>query len=111
MPNVDIYIQEFFLHTYNIVTAERASFLESNEGYTYVPFCYVDSMTQRLLHSFINQKQLSKWSTRIKNFIKRVKLQETDDNDTEYVDVDILMSEFMEEYKTAKVMFCKELTK
>lgn len=57
VPNTDIYVQEFFLTAYNIVTNERASFLESTEGFTYVPFRMVDLMTQRLLNPVINNSK------------------------------------------------------
>lgn len=34
-PYVDIYVTEYYLHCYSLLTRERKSFVESKEGYTY----------------------------------------------------------------------------
>lgn len=40
-----------------------------------------------------------------------VKLKETDDTDTEYLDIDVLLGEYLEEFRGAKTAFDKELNK
>jgi hypothetical protein len=52
-----------------------------------------------------------KWAQKIKSAVKRTKLSELDDNDSEYLDIDNLLSLFLEEFKTAKKMFSKILNK
>lgn len=90
----DIFAQEFFFHAYCTVTAQREHFLESAEGFTYIPYRYQDAISKRLLTPFVSDRQYSKWTSRIKQFIRRTKLTETDDADSEYIDVDILISQF-----------------
>jgi hypothetical protein len=68
-------------------------------------------MSKRLLTPFLSDRQYTKWTSRIKQFIKRTKLTETDDNDSEYIDVDILLAQYLEEFRTAKSGFAKEVYK
>lgn len=104
-------MQEFFFQTYCVVTSQREHFLESPEGFTYIPYKFQDSISKRLLTPFVSDRQYTKWTSRIKQLIRRTKLQETDDADSEYIDVDILISQFLEEFKIAKQSFGKELYK
>lgn len=51
-PYVDIYIQEFFLHCFSLLTKERQKFVESKEGYTYLTMQMEETVTMRIL-SFV----------------------------------------------------------
>lgn len=60
---------------------------------------------------FISDQKFLKWTAKIKQFIKKTKLKDTDEADTEYLDIDVLLSEFIEEFRSAKAAFEKELNK
>lgn len=92
------------------MTSERAHFLESPEGFTYIPYMFQDTICKRVMTPW-SPKLLSKWNNRVKLYVKRTKLLETDDADTEYIDIDVLMGEYVEEFRKAKENFEKDLYK
>ena len=48
-PFNDIFTQEFFLHCYSITSKERAMYVESKEGHTYLRHQLEDKCSQKLL--------------------------------------------------------------
>ena len=110
-PYNDIYIQEFFLQCYCIASKERSSYLDSPEGFTYMPFRFQDGISKKILTPFVSDRQFQKWAQKVKTAIKRTKLSELDDNESEYIDIDVLLAMFIEEFKTSKESFGREVTK
>jgi hypothetical protein len=47
----------------------------------------------------------------VKTVIKRTKLSELDDSESEYIEIDILLGMFVEEFKTSKESFSREVNK
>lgn len=45
----DMFCQEFFLHTYSLLCADRAHFLESAEGMTYVRVKHHDKAAAKIM--------------------------------------------------------------
>lgn len=45
IPNIDIYYQEFFLHSYSTLAQEQESFLESKDGVTYMKLQHEEGAT------------------------------------------------------------------
>jgi len=111
IPYSDIHLQEFFLQCYCITSKERHNFLESPEGYTYMPLRFQEGLAKKILAPFVENQQMFKWAQKIKSAVKRTKLSELDDNDSEYLDIDNLLSLFLEEFKTVKKAFSKILNK
>lgn len=85
------------------MTRERKNFQESKEGYTYMQLKSEERITQRLMGIFMSTtKDLNKWSIDIKRITKKIKLNASDDFDTDYVDIDQLMQLYMENFKQTK---------
>lgn len=90
----DIFIQEFYLHCYSMITKERKNFLESREGFSYIMSKHAARMSEKLL-TFL-KKGLQKWKIILGNVIKRIKKDQSDDFDTEYVDIDTLLALYLQ---------------
>lgn len=94
----DIYSQEFFLHCYSLMTKERRNFQESKEGFTYMMQKNEERITGKLL-PFQQPSDTTKWNSSVKRIIKSLKKNESDDFDTDYVDVDALLNLYIEYFK------------
>lgn len=49
LPLTDVYLQDFYLYCLNLLLAHRKTFVESKEGYTYIPQEKEDMVSQRIL--------------------------------------------------------------
>jgi hypothetical protein len=94
-----------------VVTKERKEFLESPEGFTYVPWRMHDQFWQRLMSGFAEKKHQTKWAAKIRQQVRKTKLNEADEHETEFIDVDLLLSEFLSEFMAAKANYRKGLLK
>ena len=101
VPSNDIYAQEFFLHCYSLMTKERRNFQESKEGFTYMMQKNEERITSKLL-PFQQPSDTTKWNSSVKRIIKSLKKNESDDFDTDYVDVDALLNLYVEYFKQLK---------
>jgi len=68
----DIFLQEFFLHSYNLLCREKRSFLESKEGFTYVRQTSEERISSKLLN-FLMPTEMTKWQMKIKRTLKKIK--------------------------------------
>lgn len=81
-------------------------FQESKEGFTYLPQKIEDTVTPKCL-MFLPETELHNWSTKVRRSCKKIKMSELDDFDTDFIDVDVLLGMYVDEFKTFK----RELTK
>lgn len=110
LPGNDIYLQEFFLTCYSTLFKEKRNFQESKEGFTYMLQKVEERFTSKLL-PFVLPTDLTKWNLLVKRTIKKIKRDPGDEYDTEYVDVDTLLSMYIDEFRKFKKAQQKQLTK
>ena len=46
-----------------------------------------------------NPRDIERWTKKIKSKVKKIKVNKFDENETEFVDIDLVMSYYMDEYK------------
>ncbi len=44
-------------------------------------------------------RDIEKWNKKIKSNVKKIKVNKFDENETEFIDIDLVMSYYIEEYK------------
>lgn len=106
----DIFQQEFYLHCYSLLSNERNSFQESKEGFTYAPQALEEKVSPKVL-MFLNAAELSSWSVKIRRACKKIKIDDMDDFDTDYIDMDQLLIMYLEEFKNLKRNTNKKIQK
>mmetsp|Transcript_16847 Transcript_16847/g.16097 ORF Transcript_16847/g.16097 Transcript_16847/m.16097 type:complete len:279 (+) Transcript_16847:1881-2717(+) len=110
IPQHDIYLQEFYLQAYSIILRERESLLESKEGNTFVKVVVEEASTPFLMFWFTEQDQ-RKWFHKVRRNVKKMKTTSLDEFESEYIDVDLLLHMYLEEFKAKKKANQKALTK
>lgn len=48
-PYFDLYLQEYYLHCYSLISKERSKYQESKEGYTYIPNSVENTIASKVL--------------------------------------------------------------
>lgn len=71
--SLDIYEQEFFLHSYSMLIRDKKNSIESKEGFTYVTQSVEQTISSRLLN-FVPAKDAAKWQIIISIQMKKIKL-------------------------------------
>jgi hypothetical protein len=81
IPAMDIYLQEFFMYAYSFITKDRKGFLESTEGRTYIRTQVETRHTKKIFDLLYGDlpKDLDGWQKKIKQNIKKIKVNELDD--------------------------------
>lgn len=77
--------------------------MESKEGYTYIPAEREEEITTGLLYFVTPQEQL-KARKRISSLIKSLKVNPTDKQNVEYIEVDALLHCYLDIYKQQKYL-------
>jgi hypothetical protein len=101
VPYIDMYLQEFILHGYSLIKKEAKNFTESSEGFTYLRQQTEDRISSKLL-TFVPAEDMNKWGNKIRRNVKKIKATPLDDYDTDYVDIDVLLRLYIEEFALAK---------
>jgi hypothetical protein len=95
----DLFCQEFFLHAYSLLCSDRAHFLESAEGMTYVRVKHHDKVAGKIMPLIRGPcGDLQKWQLKIRRMVKRIKNKQGTEAD--YLDLDIVITMMLEEYKS-----------
>eukprot|EP00347_Sterkiella_histriomuscorum_P013232 403365504 len=110
MPNIDIYYQEFFLYAYSVMQQDKEHFLESKDGVTYMKTSHEEHASQVLL-SWFNEQETRKWFHKVRRNVKKIKTSQLDDFETDYIDIDVLLNMYCEEYKSKRKANQKNLSK
>lgn len=113
IPANDIYCQEFFFFGYSHLSKERKNFFESHEGFTYIKCNSEYKQTQKVMQYLYNElpRDVEKWAKRIKSRVKKIKVNKLDDNETDFIDVDLVLSYYMEEYREVRKKVIQKLIK
>ena len=93
----DLYDQEFFFHSYSMFMREKKQLIESKEGFTYVTTLAEQNVSARLLN-FVPARDAAKWHVIMNSCLKKIKLDQMDEFQTEFIDVDLLLNLYMQQY-------------
>eukprot|EP00347_Sterkiella_histriomuscorum_P022955 403336507 len=117
----DIYMQEFYYYSYsqyqrirdqatNSGTGQTMSngLIEHNEESTYVSV-EKEPLITRLVLFWMNQSEIARWNHKLKRFVK--KIPDSQGNETEQLDLDLLLNMYLEEFVARKKKNQKTLTK
>ena len=98
MSENDLFCQEFFLHAYSLLCADRGAFLESAEGMTYVRVKHHDKAASRIMPLIRGPcGDLQKWQLKVRRMVRRIKNKLGTEAD--YLDLDIVTGMMLDEYK------------
>jgi hypothetical protein len=110
-PPMDIYTVEFLLQTFSLLRQHRKKLLESKEGYTYIPL-FIEERTSPKVLPFIAPADLaSTWIPKVGKLAKRIKTTALDETDVDYIDFDLLLTFYLEEYRNFRRSHYKQLQK
>jgi len=110
IPNVDIYLQEFFMHAFAILFRHKDDLFDSKDGITYLMYEHEENATQALI-TWFGEEDNRKWFNRVRKSMKRIKINPTDEQETELIDIDILLEMYVEEFQGRKKKILKDLQK
>lgn len=101
IPSTDIFTQEFFFQAYSQLSSDRRSFHESSEGFTYMKHARERQATSKVLSYLYGEPPRNKtaWETRVRNHIKKIKVNKLDPSETDFIEFDLILSYYMEEYR------------
>lgn len=106
----DVFAQEFYLHAYSLLCSERANFVESREGGTYVRTKHHDAAAKKIFAMIRGPcGDLQKWNLKIRRQI--VKIPNKDGSEGDYLDLDSILGMMLDEYKSQRRLFQKDLQK
>jgi hypothetical protein len=84
--------------------------MESKDGITYLKVVLEEPVTSVLM-SWFGEQENRKWFHKIRRNLKRLKAKPEDDFESEFIDLDILLDLYIEEYVAKKKANLKELQK
>ena len=101
IPGTDIYLQEFFMYAYSFITKDRKHFFESTEGKTYIKQ-QSEARQSKKVHDLIYgdlAKDIEYWQKRITANLHKIKVNELDDAETEFIELDLVLDFYLEDYR------------
>lgn len=93
-----MYQQEFYLHAYTMILQQRPFFIESKEGFTYLPK-EKEHQVSNLLLTFINPQERLKHNKKVSLIITSIKINPLDRMNAEFVDIDKLLDVYIDCFK------------
>ena len=97
----DIFLQEFYLHAFSLTTRDKENLLETKDGHTYLKIIFEEVLTPILLPWLSDQDQ-RKWFHKVRRNVKKLRARPSDEFETDFIDLDHLLSLFCEEFKLKK---------
>ena len=88
----------------------REHFSEAKDGITYLWLSFEEPISSVLL-TWFGEPENKKWFHKIRRNLKRFKAKPEDDFESEFIDIDILLDLFIEEYVAKKKQNLKDLQK
>lgn len=70
-----------------MVHKDRKSLIESEEGYTYMSSAAEEKVSVKIL-TFLAPVEFSKWGVKVRRCLKKLKVDQLSDIETEYADLD-----------------------
>jgi hypothetical protein len=106
----DVYTQEYFLHAYSLLCADRTHFNESTEGATFVRARHHDSVAKKIIPMIRGPcGDLQKWSLKTRQQV--IKIKNRDGGTVEYLELDVLLAGMVEKFKDQRKVNRAELAK
>ena len=83
-----------------MITKDRKSFKESKEGFTYIKSTYEVRQTTKIMSYLYgeNDRDMVSWSRSIKLAVKKMRLNATDEQETDFIDIDYLLNLYISEF-------------
>ena len=106
--NFDLYVQEYFFYCYSKVTGEKEFILEHGEGQTYLKKEKLEEITKNLVY-FDSDIEKKKFLAKLNKYCR--KLDTTEGENIEAVDIDKLLEFSIDEYFEMKKRNFKSLSK
>jgi hypothetical protein len=124
IPYNDIYSQEYYFYAYSFLNKDRKAQYESKEGYTYIKQTNEHRMSTKALNFLYGDqaKDMTAWQKRIKANIFKYRENVHSEQDTDYIELDLVLQFLMEDYhklrlknqkkiRNALAKFCSEKEK
>jgi hypothetical protein len=112
-PMTDVFLQEFLMFAYCLITKDRKGFVESKEGFTYIKCTYEQRQTAKVMSYLygenLAQRDMVSWSKSIKFAVRKQKLNATDEQETDFIDIDYLITLYVTEYQKLRSLFQRKL--
>ena len=106
----DVYLQEYYMHCYSLLVKNKNEFQESKEGFTYVPNDVEAKVSAKVL-IFMAVNEHSGWAVKTRRVVKKIKKNELDEFDTDYIDADQLLGMYTDEFRANKRNTAKRIQK
>lgn len=92
------------MYAYSKIMPDRKNFFESTEGRTYVRCQTEQRHSKKLLDLLYGDlpKDIDGWQKRIKQNTKKIKTSELADEETDFVEVDLVINFYLEDYRKLK---------
>lgn len=113
IPAHDIFTQDFFFYAYSVVAKDSRSFMDSPQGYTYVKQLTEQRQTLKVMGFLYGDlpRDSEKWTKKIKSQITKVRENKLDENETDFIDVDLVLSYYLEEYRNLRRLNMQRIAK
>ena len=98
------------MHAFAILFRNKDDFFDSKDGITYLKYEYEENATQALI-TWFGEEDNRKWFNRVRKSMKRIKINPTDEQETELIDIDALLEMYVEEFQGRKKKILKDLQK
>ena len=104
----DIFVQEYYFYLLSLFYSDRTGWVESPDGVTYVRFDKEEEFSKAAL-DWMASSEAKKFTNKVRKYVK--KMNEHGVGEIEYIDMDSLMSAYMDEFLLKKSKNKKVLTK
>lgn len=85
----------------NHFVGERSRFIESKEGYTYIPKTIEERTSFKVL-SYISSQEMTRWNRSMESCLVKMKTDPTDDWESDYVDFDRLVQKYIDHFVSTR---------
>jgi hypothetical protein len=99
------------MYAYSAITKDRKNFFESTEGKTYVKQNAAERHSKRV-HDLIYgdlPQDIDYWQKRIKSNSTKIKVNDMDDADTEFIELDVVLEFYLEDYRKLRRGYQKKI--
>jgi hypothetical protein len=98
------------MHAFSLLFRHKDDFFDSKDGITYLKYQHEENATQALI-TWLGEEENRKWFNRVRKSMKRVKINVTDEQEAELIDIDVLLEMYVEEFQSRKKKILKDLQK
>ena len=91
----DVFAIEFYFHAYNLAQEKKTEWLESKEGFTYIPKPVEDKISQKMM-SIVPPSEIGRWNKSITVELRKMKADPEEKFESDFIDLDKLFHMYME---------------